>query len=91
MRVKITTDADIEEDSSLSAGRFEELDDGDEADGGSLLKRICFICNSPGKKECEAYPGRVHYCCEDHRLMHHPYEQKEPYPFVVMHKESVGR
>ena len=82
MRVKIReTTAPLEETSS---GRITEVTDGD------YVSQKCFICAGAAKIRAEG-DAPIGYCSQEHKEMHHPADEEEPYPFLVKYREEVGR
>ena len=48
---------------------------------------ICNCAPDPELASCD----KVQYCCQDHKELHFPIEQDQPYPFIVKYRPDVGR
>lgn len=81
MKVKILDEAD--ETTTPSYGRIEEIVEEEEIS-------TCFICNAAPDPDLSC-DSQVQYCCQDHKELHFPAEQDQPYPFIVKYRPEVGR
>jgi len=50
----------------------------------------CWLCGREASETSDFY-CEVKYCCENHRLLHHPEDHEEPWPIIVKYKPGVGR
>ena len=50
----------------------------------------CWLCSRPGCDTSEFY-CEMRYCGPEHRELHQPADQDEPWPFLVKYKPGVGR
>ena len=48
------------------------------------------ICNATPDPDLSC-DSQVQYCCQDHKELHFPAEQDQPYPFIVKYRPEVGR
>ena len=48
------------------------------------------ICNASPDPDLSC-DSQVQYCCQDHKELHFPAEQDQPYPFIVKYRPEVGR
>jgi hypothetical protein len=85
MRIHIDEDSTNAEASTT--GRIVEIEEGDEVG-------TCFICDRSETSKSsngDEDDSVVRYCSQQHKEMHHPEDEDNPFPFGVRQKENLGR